>query len=952
MLEIVNLKKTYKTKQGVQTNALNGISLKFPETGLIFLLGKSGSGKSTLLNVIGGLDTPTSGEVIIKGRSSKDFTQSDFDSYRNTFIGFIFQEYNILNEFSVENNIALALELQGKDKDEEKINELLKQVDLEGFGKRKPNTLSGGQKQRIAIARALIKNPEIIMADEPTGALDSYTGKQVFDTLKKLSKDKLVIVVSHDREFALTYADRIIELKDGKVIEDISKTYEEQEKVNENLSTVGDGVLIVKDGSLLKEDDFNYIKNFLKHNKNAIICSEEDDIKTIKKVTKINDEGSKEVFEDTKETLMKQYSKQDSKFIKSKLPFKHAFKIGISGLKNKPFRLFMTICLCTFAFAMFGLLSTMMLYDGNEVFKESMMSSDYSYIQASKQYTVTEKHYEGGVLSSSYDTSYLAKMNENEFNELKATFGNDTFGSVSYITEIENISKRNSYSYYNSNILAVGYIDESNSLYNSMIGNYPKNKNEIAISKYLAESIKEFGLNKPDKDQKYTLNNIEDLIDKTVVLSGKKYKITGIIDTGNLPSKFDSLKDSKEMDLKLQYELEEELSQGLYSLIFTTKDNLNNFKSYDTMWKAFDGVGYTSVAFKNYNASFSYGKYSSNKNEFDITYLGSDKKLDDGEIIISSSLLYNIINNKVNDTYLIDSWHTGLVPMHEKFNQYLYENTSDKYKDDVIKFINNNNMNNIEITLYDIYNNSSIENYKQKYKIIGFYRTDNMDTGLLTDNDYDKINKEAIKYYNETGQYYTLYETDYKAGENLLYDRVYLSYDKSLEKSESLVPYLNEKQLDDNTTISLNNGLVNQILEVNYMANSFKKVFLYVGIAMAFFAALLLSNFISASISHKTKEIGILRAVGARGSDVFKIFLSESFMITLICVILSTIGGNVICTIFNNSVSEMLGMKIFVFGIVSIIILVVIALVTTIISTFIPVYKAAHKKPVDSIRSL
>ena len=136
------------------------------------------------------------------------------------------------------------------------------------------------------------------------------------------------------------------------------------------------------------------------------------------------------------------------------------------------------------------------------------------------------------------------------------------------------------------------------------------------------------------------------------------------------------------------------------------------------------------------------------------------------------------------------------------------------------------------------------------------------------------------------------------------------------------------------------------------MANSFKKVFLYVGIAMAFFAALLLSNFISTSISHKTKEIGILRAVGARGSDVFKIFLSESFMITLICVILSIIGGSVICTIFNNSVSEMLGMKIFVFGIVSIIILVVIALVTTIISTFIPVYKAAHKKPVDSIRSL
>jgi ABC-type lipoprotein export system ATPase subunit len=231
VLEVKNLTKIYKAKQknGVDTYALNDVSLRFPERGMVFLLGKSGSGKSTLLNVCGGLDAPTAGEIIVKGRSSKSFSQSDFDSYRNTFVGFIFQEYNILNEFTVEDNIALALELQGKPKDKKAIAELLKQVDLTGFAKRKPNTLSGGQKQRIAIARALVKSPEIIMADEPTGALDSATGKQVFDTLKKLSEDKLVIVVSHDREFAELYADRIIELKDGKILSDVTKTQEKQE---------------------------------------------------------------------------------------------------------------------------------------------------------------------------------------------------------------------------------------------------------------------------------------------------------------------------------------------------------------------------------------------------------------------------------------------------------------------------------------------------------------------------------------------------------------------------------------------------------------------------------------------------------------------------------------------------------------------------------------------------
>ena len=225
MLEVKNLTKIYSSKGGVSVKALDDVSVVFPETGMVFLLGKSGSGKSTLLNVAGGLDKPDDGEIIVKGKSSKEFSASDFDSYRNTFIGFVFQEYNILNEFTIEQNIALALQLQSKPNDKKAVAALLEQVDLADYGKRKPNTLSGGQKQRVAIARALIKEPEIIMADEPTGALDSTTGKQVLDTLKKLSEKKLVIVVSHDREFAEYYGDRIIELKDGKIISDVSKVY-------------------------------------------------------------------------------------------------------------------------------------------------------------------------------------------------------------------------------------------------------------------------------------------------------------------------------------------------------------------------------------------------------------------------------------------------------------------------------------------------------------------------------------------------------------------------------------------------------------------------------------------------------------------------------------------------------------------------------------------------------
>ena len=239
MLETRELVKIYKPKKGVPVTALDRISLKFPDKGMVFLLGKSGSGKSTLLNVLGGLDKYDGGEIIINGVSSKNFTQQHFDSYRNTYVGFIFQEYNVLDEFTVGANIALAIELQNRKASDAEINGILKEVDLEGFGARKPNELSGGQKQRVAIARALVKNPRIIMADEPTGALDSNTGRQVFDTLKKLSKEKLVIVVSHDREFAEQYADRIIELSDGHVISDVELDTSENTKQDEALEFRG-----------------------------------------------------------------------------------------------------------------------------------------------------------------------------------------------------------------------------------------------------------------------------------------------------------------------------------------------------------------------------------------------------------------------------------------------------------------------------------------------------------------------------------------------------------------------------------------------------------------------------------------------------------------------------------------------------------------------------------------
>lgn len=222
MIKIADLVKKYKTQNGIKVTAINHINLTLPKTGLIFILGKSGCGKSTLLNLLGGLDKPTSGDIIIEGQSSKKFSSRDFDSYRNAYVGFVFQDFNILDDLTVKENVAIAVRLQNRKITENDIKDVLNKVELGNLIDRNPNELSGGQKQRVAIARALIKNPHVILADEPTGALDSETGKKVLETLKELSRERLIVVASHDTDSAIEYADRIIKLSDGSVIEDTS----------------------------------------------------------------------------------------------------------------------------------------------------------------------------------------------------------------------------------------------------------------------------------------------------------------------------------------------------------------------------------------------------------------------------------------------------------------------------------------------------------------------------------------------------------------------------------------------------------------------------------------------------------------------------------------------------------------------------------------------------------
>lgn len=305
MIQVKNLSKFFFVKKSkIPTIGLDNINLNLPDKGLIFILGKSGSGKTTLVNLLGGMDNYDKGDILINSLSTRNFKQKDFDNYRNGSIGFVFQEFNLIEDMNVYDNIALALQLQGKKPEFKIISELLDKLDLSGFETRKINELSGGQKQRVAIARAIVKNPSIVLADEPTGNLDSKTSHNILDFFKELSKDKLIIIITHDSENAYKYGDRVIEFKDGKIIADLSKDI--RQKVNKPR-------IEIKEGTVITDEILKEIKN-------------------------LDNTKYKNLFVPTITTqiLLKQQINSITQ-VKSYLPLKTALLLGSSPLKKKKF---------------------------------------------------------------------------------------------------------------------------------------------------------------------------------------------------------------------------------------------------------------------------------------------------------------------------------------------------------------------------------------------------------------------------------------------------------------------------------------------------------------------------------------------------------------------------------------------------------------------------------------
>ncbi len=920
MLETKGLYKIYKPKKGVPVTALNNVTIQFPDRGMVFLLGKSGSGKSTLLNVLGGLDQYDKGEIIIKGVSSRDFKQQHFDSYRNTYVGFIFQEYNVLEDFTVGANIGLALELQGKKAADEEINEILEQVDLQGYGSRKPNELSGGQKQRVAIARALVKKPEIIMADEPTGALDSNTGRQVLDTLKKLSADKLVIVVSHDREFAEQYADRIIELADGIVISDMERSPQESAVPEEAEGlTFGEHGIEVAAGYALTEEDRLAINEYLAGMKKGGRLS-------------IRTSGRKRAggFAPTDPGRIARQDGSHFQLIKSKLPLHNAFKIGGSGLKHKKVRLVITIFLSCIAFGLFGLADTFGAYNHVSTCTKSILDTGITY-------TSIVKAKKAGSGLNSYWRDYGYTLTDEELKQFEAETGVHLRGvykpggaDLSFSNQIDSaisLSKTD-YQIYATAFSGYAEISEADLKamgYSLLAGKLPDgNKDEIAISAYLAETFIRAGYAPATAEGTPVYQKIgsaADMVGKVLTLDGKDFTVSGVVDTRMDLARYTPLLEEKEYmttaEKLVYFALANEFSySSRYSLACVAMVGSGMMEKLIAAQPPVKDLTAGNLYFYNDTMGFNpqyIGRLSDFKKDQILWLDGEKETLGEKEIILTSDLLAE--SGLAQDTAVYGGADSELP---EQMDPQALIALAQK-------------MGSLRGGSYSYTAEDSEE--LSDYRIVGVI--DIGSGGWM----YSAV---------ITGDALYQQMTEDTAGD---YSFAVGGMPEDQAKIRQLVSYCYRE--DTNIRFPLQNSVTYELDIVHDALKMLSEVFLYIGLFFAVFAALMLANFISTSISYKKQEIGILRAIGSRSSDVFRIFFAESFIIAMINFVLSCIGVFAGTAVINHLLRNEVGILITVlnFGPRQILLLRAVSLLVAAAASYIPVKRIASKRPIDAIRN-
>ena len=940
MLQLENVIKSYKTKAGA-VNALNDVSLTFPTTGLVFVTGKSGCGKTTLLNVIGGLDGIDGGEIYVQDKRFSTFSADEYDSYRNTFIGFIFQEYNLLPEFTVEKNIKMAMELQGAKADEEEFDRLLKDVGIEEFKDRFPSELSGGQRQRVAIARALVKQPRIIMADEPTGALDSETGEQVLETLKKLSKKTLVLVVSHDREFAEKYADRIIHLVDGQVAQDVTFT---EKQMDCNVAEQADA-LVIREGSDLSEAEKDAVAKAVKERKS---------IEVVESLSFRDKQPTGEVIRKEEEP---------APLKKSQMKARSAMQMGVKSLAVKPIRLILTVLISAIAFAVFGLFDTIANFSTRAVLKNQLQNVAVSEtVLVNVNYNV---NYEAG-------DSYAVKVSQDIVNEM----GRLTFGEVKgvfdfyenlqggimqslWITELNALSIGAGVNYYAKKINGFVEFDLETEIlhsgkfkdfdYRVVEGEYPtlgenESPYQIAISTYLADSIRLYLNGNPLNEKTITENT--DLLGAELTVSGQKYTIVGLIDCGAIPEKYEPLmteRFSTASSSSLASDFKAYIDSGAHKCLFVAKGFLEAVKGEkktaetyqigNATWSmSIDGLPVTKNTTGYVYNSDLYG--AENMLFFDGEYPQDGKAtLADNEVLVHPNNLEDLFAAEIS-ALATPAERSSVVNWIQRLNDGDVEKNRNAFAE-IFKALGVEPKE-FSAKISQRFNKTNTTAEKQ-VKIVGVY-FGIQSTSAPSQKTYrlmmNKSLMEEMKVCSEQGEYTKLLfsEACVENGSDVIVEHFLKQEGLSLEW--------------------YNNTALNVILDNEVVIRGFADLFLYAAIVLSVFSIFMLYNYIAVSIASKKQSIGVLRGLGASGKNILAIFLVESIIVAVINGIFANVFTVIGCSFVNAYlVNEMnISVHFALFGGRQILLISVISLLTAILSATLPIVKISKKKPIELIR--
>ena len=859
MLRCENIIKDYPTSEEV-VHALKGVSLTFRNSEFVSILGQSGCGKTTFLNIIGGLDHYTSGDLIINGKSTRNYKDKDWDTYRNHKIGFVFQSYNLIPHQSVLSNVELALTLSGVGKEERKKRaiEALTKVGLKDQIYKKPTQLSGGQMQRVAIARAIVNNPDIILADEPTGALDSSTSIQIMEILKEISKDKLVIMVTHNPELAQKYSSRIIRLSDGEVISD-SNPYNEFEELNNSQ-------IDKKTNMSFKTALSLSLNNLMTKKARTILVSFAGSIGIIGIALILSlSNGVQSYIDSVESDTMTAYPIQ----IQSTTMDMTSMMEAMAGKEETSNEQREDNQIYTRSFV-------------NDVL-ESIASSKQNNLEELKKYIESEQGKELRENTRAIEYSYGLNLNVYNEDTDSGLIQVSPNGLIDKLGMSDMVDLRSQFMAGTSDANEVWLqLPDSNTLKESefelLEGSWPQNYNEVVIGVDSDNNITDYAL--------YSLGllNQDEVVDSyNKILQGDSNEI-------------ETTKNKKSYSY-------EELMNSKFKLVF----NCDLFEKVNGIWiDQSDNEDYIKNVVKNAQ---------------EVKVVGIIRQKDN---TMSSGMLGGIYYSSKMSDYVIEQCENSQIVKEQKENKDINIFTGNSFKsNEKLDFSSLTpqqqmqfaSMSQEEMMAYmQTYNDNMNASYESNLKKMGVVNLDSPSQISLYAKDFDS--KEAladcIEDYND----------------------------------------LQEEKGNSNNVISYSDMVGMMISSVSSVVNMISYVLIgFVSISLVV-SSIMIGIITYISVLERTKEIGILRSIGASKKDVSRVFNAETFIIGLT----SGCMGILITILLNIPISTIVASKTGVEHIAKLpwqgaIILILISLVLTLIAGLIPSKYASKKDPVEALRT-